>query len=210
MAKYPGGWSLDLTTAEIISQTFTGGSITIRDNNTALPYPSTIEVTDVFADLFDLQVTIENFSHTFPSDVDVLLVGPEGQSVILMYENGGQGTATNVDLRFTDFASATLPTPLVSGTYRPTTNTAFFSLPGPAPSLPYGNSLLQAFQGTNLNGTWSLYVRDAFAQDFGSIGSWGLTFITADAGAAAPEPGTLFLVGFGAIAAGTLLRRRIR
>ena len=47
-------------------------------------------------------VTLDRFSHTFPRDVDVLLVGPGGQSVVLMSDVGGSIDATGLTLTFDD------------------------------------------------------------------------------------------------------------
>ncbi|MFF2290439.1 hypothetical protein [Peribacillus butanolivorans] len=52
-----------------------------------------------------------------------------------------------------------MPTPIVSGTYRPTNIGVSDVLTAPAPAPPYG-STLSVFDGTNPNGTWSLFVFD--------------------------------------------------
>jgi len=59
--------------------------ITIRDNNTADPYPSTLHVDGFSGTISKLTVTLNGFTHTYPDDVDVLLVSPDGsKSVVLM------------------------------------------------------------------------------------------------------------------------------
>ncbi len=58
-----------------------GGAITINDDMTATPYPSTIAVAlanGVAADTVDVNVTLSGLSHTNPDDIDILLVGPAG------------------------------------------------------------------------------------------------------------------------------------
>src|SRR5918993_996683 len=56
----------------------------------------------------------------------------------------------------------------------------------PAP-VPSGGSSLTVFDGTNANGTWSLYVYDAFNLDGGQInGGWSITFNSA-AGCGTPD-----------------------
>ena len=120
-------------------------------------------------------VTLLNFSHTFPTDVDILLVGPGG-NVLLMSDAGSLFDASNLTLTFDD-SGAPLPqfAPLVSGTYRPTNFGGGDAFPAPAPADPYG-ALLSVFNGTDPSGTWALYVVDDIALDSGSIlDGWKLT-----------------------------------
>ena len=55
--------------------------ITINDAGPATPYPSNITVAGVTNPVTKVTVTITGFNHTFPSDVDMLLVGPAGRSL---------------------------------------------------------------------------------------------------------------------------------
>lgn len=169
------------------------------------PYPSQINVTGVGTTATNVWVTLSGFSHTFPDDVDILLVGPTG-SVVLMSDAGSSFDVTNLTLTFRDGAAA-LPneTALASGTYAPTNyGGAQDTWPAPAPAGPYGATLLPLLTG-DVDGWWSLYVADDFVLDAGSIsGGWSITF---DDAANVPEPATasLLLVG-GAFAA--FVRRR--
>jgi hypothetical protein len=166
------------------AQGFVGGAITINASGAATPYPSDLLVAGVVEPVSGLRVTLANLSHSWPADVDILLVGPQGQNVILMSDAGSSVAINNVTFVFDDAADAALTTggPLVSGTYRPTNlaGTGSDLFPAPAPALS-GATTLSTFDGTNANGTWSLYVLDDSAGDGGTIGSWSLTF--------APEPG---------------------
>ena len=47
----------------------------------------------------------------------------------------------------------------------------------PAPVGPYATAL-SVFNGTNPNGTWSLYVADDTAQDAGKVEGWSLQILT--------------------------------
>jgi subtilisin-like proprotein convertase family protein len=47
----------------------------------ANPYPSTISVSGLTGTIVDVNVTLNNLSHTCTGDIDVLLVGPGGQKV---------------------------------------------------------------------------------------------------------------------------------
>jgi subtilisin-like proprotein convertase family protein len=164
-------------------------SINIRDNNTAEPYPSQISVSNLPQDkVTKVTVTLHNLSHTFSRDIDALLVGPQGQTVILMSDTGGpsgaSAVANNVTLTFDDAAAANLPAnaALTSGTFKPTnfefgTADAF---PSPAPAAPWG-SQLSAFNNVNPNGAWRLFIVDDEFGDSGAIaGGWTLNITTTD------------------------------
>ncbi len=147
----------------------------------ASPYPSNISVSGIAGTVSKVTVTLTSMSHTFPDDVDILLVGPAGQKIILMSDAGGSNDLVNNTLTFDD-AGPALPDSAVigSGTFRPTNFDTSDTFPAPAPAGPYG-SLLAAFNGTNPNGTWSLYAFDDAGVDSGSIaGGWRLNFQTAD------------------------------
>ena len=123
------------------------------------------------------------FSHTAPDDVDVLLVGPTGQSVVVMADTGGGLDATNVSLTLDDAAAASLPDEslIASGTYKPTIGSLSpfggccgWSGVAPAPAGPYGTTL-DEFNGTAPNGVWNLFVYDDTFADQGSIaGGWSI------------------------------------
>src|SRR4029079_19043398 len=105
--------------------------------------------------------SLVNVAHTYPSDLEVLLVGPGGQSVRLMSDSGDGVPVSNVNLTFDDSAASLLPngTQLFSGTYKPSDYPPDVALPAPAPSDGYATNL-SIFNGTDPNGTWSLFVMD--------------------------------------------------
>ena len=119
-------------------------------------------------------------SHTYPGDIDLLLVGPGGQSVLLMSDTGSYYDVNNVTLTFDSTVSTSLPdsAQIVSGTYRPTNYDTNDSFSAPAPPGPYGTSL-SVFGQTSPNGSWRLFVTDDSGNDLGSIaGGWELTITT--------------------------------
>jgi uncharacterized repeat protein (TIGR01451 family) len=159
--------------------------ITINDNGPGSPYPSTLEVVNLGGQITGVIVTISNFSHTFPDDVDLLLVSPMGEKVTLLSDAGGNVPVANVTMTFSALATNLPPDagPLQSRTYVPTNYAGLGTadlFPPPAPGIPYTNSLLTSFNGTSPNGVWSLYVVDDNAQDVGSISGWSLTILTSD------------------------------
>lgn len=166
--------------------------LTINDSTSpptlATPYPSTINVTGLTGQyITKATVTLQGFSHSFPSDVDIILMGPDGQMAILMSEVGGldQYSVTNLTLTLDDNATASLPldTALSSGTFKPTARHSPLPFDFPPP-VPAGNSnavvALSVFQNTDPNGTWSLFVVDDTASNDGYItNGWSLSLTTA-------------------------------
>ncbi|HRT56463.1 MAG TPA: hypothetical protein P5038_07535, partial [Candidatus Paceibacterota bacterium] len=132
------------------------------------------------------EVMLTNLSHVWPSDISILLVSPEGQKSYLMSKCGWGWPLNNVTLRFDDTATEVLPqsAAITNGTYKPTSYAIVppsFPVPAPPPSpTPYLTNLA-AFNGSNPNGSWSLFVFDNVPADSGSISNgWMLTLTTSD------------------------------
>ena len=126
--------------------------ITINDAGPATPYPSNITVAGVTNPVTKVTVTITGFNHTFPSDVDMLLVGPGGQKFILVSDVIGGTDAVGINWTLDDAAAAFIPfstTTPVSGTFKPT-NYAVCQDPfvAPAPVGPYLSPGGEAAQNT--------------------------------------------------------------
>ena len=68
-------------------------SISMATSGAAVPYPSNISVSGIGGQVGDVRVTLINVSHTFEEDVNVLLVGPGGQKVMLVSDVGGGETS---------------------------------------------------------------------------------------------------------------------
>jgi subtilisin-like proprotein convertase family protein len=172
--------------------------MTINDSASPLtmatPYPSANLVTGLAGRVVTrVTVTLHGLSHTFPSDVSILLVGPEGQMAILMSEVGGQEkySVTNLTLTLDDDATNSLPvyTSLTSGQFKPTNGYLLLGYPGlpydfPLPAPP-GNSnsvsVLSVFNNTDPDGTWNLFVVcDSAGSDLGSLSNgWDLNLTVA-------------------------------
>jgi hypothetical protein len=93
-----------------------------------------------------------------------------------MSDAGGSNDLVNVDLIFDDAAASQLPdsSQITAGTYKPTNYGAGDTFPAPAPA-PSSATTLSTFDGTNPNGTWSLYVVDDTGGDSGNLaGGWCL------------------------------------
>ena len=182
--------------------------IQIVDNGPAIPYPSQINVQNLSGNITDVNVKLNGFTDDgWPDDVGVLLVGPKGQKTLLMSDVGGNffpidpvKHLNSADLTFDDEATNSLPdnTQITAGAYKPTRGTVTDAtgdcwlppdFPSPAPVGPYATNL-SAFAGTDLNGTWSLYVLDDCALFTGQFGGgWSLD-ISTDGTAPQPDPQT--------------------
>jgi subtilisin-like proprotein convertase family protein len=163
---------------EIVNAT----QIAIGDADVATPYPSLVVISGQTGTVANVTVTLRNVYHTFPDDLDVLLVSPSGASVLLMSDAGGHGDLTGATLLFDDQAINTLPDAgqIVSGTYRPTNFGLGDAFPPPAPASGYGTNLA-GLRGDNPNGAWKLFVYDDEPGDTGSIsGGWSLRVTTAN------------------------------
>ena len=164
------------------TQTFTNAAaVTIPTAGSATPYPSSINVSGLTGPVVKVTASLNGFSHAFTDDVDVLLVGPDGKKMLLLSDAGGGGNVTGLNLTFDDAAASALPDGplLTSGTWKPSVYEAGSdAFAPPAPAEPYGTTL-SAFNGTDPNGTWSLFVRDDFTGGTGTIaGGWRLTITT--------------------------------
>lgn len=161
-----------------IHRTFSSsGVITINDNQEADPYPSTIEVSGLKkSKVTDVNVTLLDFSHDFPANVDIVLQAPDGSSTILMSDIGAGANVQHLSVTLDDQSGNTLPSTTVfeSGTFKPTNLGA---APDPFPTLgsaPTG-ALLADLNGGNPNGEWRLFVVDDQGMDTGEIGGgWKL------------------------------------
>ena len=170
-----------------------------------------------------ITVTLQGFSATNPSDVDVVVVGPTGAALVLLGGAGGTSFVGPFNVTFDDTAAS--PAKFLSaGSFKPTQFGPIGSFPSPGPGLAYhspatfGTSILGnlnaagVFTDINLNGTWSLYAMDTVSGDSTDIANgWSLnitlpgmvgnpstfTNSTPIVIPTVPEPGTLILAAFG-------------
>jgi subtilisin-like proprotein convertase family protein len=137
---------------------------TAASNDTPVTIPSTSPNTQTATVDFsaandvlvhDINVNVE-ISHTYVSDLTLTLQSPEGTSIVLLQEECGNND--DIDAIFDDTGlalSCDFVAPSISGTISPVDN-------------------LSNFVGEDPNGTWTLNVEDAFAQDGGAIDSFSL------------------------------------
>jgi subtilisin-like proprotein convertase family protein len=171
----------------------------------AAPYPSSIVVSGFTGTLIDIDLTLWGLSHTFPADLDVLLVSPTGAAILFLSDAGGGAPVADINVTFDDSAPSLVPfDSLVSTSYRPTNYVPFpdpFPSPAPFPfnqAPPEGSAtFLSVFGGIDPNGTWQLFVVDDAPPDAGIIaGGWSLT-ITDTGPTPVPEPTSITLIALG-------------
>ena len=85
-------------------------AIAIFDNAAASPYPSNIVVAGIPGAVTQVTVKLNSITHTKPTDIDTLLIGPGGQTAMIMSNAGGGFPGiTDVTLTLNDFAANPLP-----------------------------------------------------------------------------------------------------
>jgi subtilisin-like proprotein convertase family protein len=166
-----GGWTLEVDTTAFQST----GPIVIPGAGAANPYPSLITVAGFAGDTKKVRITLDGLSHTFPDDLDIMVVGPGGQNAIIMSDVGGDSDLANVTLTFDDDGPNSLPdeSQVLEGTYKPANFGGSDTFPIPAPT-PSGTSALSVFNDTNPNGTWGLYIVDDHGQEMGGMDHWAV------------------------------------
>lgn len=135
-------------------------------NNTTLPIPDgtgnnvpgpttskTIEVT-ANGTISDVNVTLSG-THSYYWDMIAAVVHPDGTQVALLNRNCNQ-PSTGFNVLFNDDSPTIVCAANLTGTFKPATG------------------LLSAFNGKNMNGTWTLLVNDNYLGDTGSIGNFSI------------------------------------
>jgi subtilisin-like proprotein convertase family protein len=162
-----GGWSLGIDSTP--PDVFIPASGTTGPAN---PYPVTGNVTGRDGVITDVNVALTGVYHRRPDDLDMLLVGPHGERVVLMSDACGD---TDLEFRYwtwDDEATRAMPDGGIGdvcpsySVRRPTDYEPGEQMPAPAPPGPYSASL-SAFDGTDPNGQWRLFIND---DSFGEIG----------------------------------------
>ncbi|MCX6310493.1 MAG: CotH kinase family protein [Bacteroidetes bacterium] len=145
----------------LFAQTFIGGGGPINDVSTNdFPVivsglvPSTIDTAN-----FGLESVCINLTHTWDADMEIRIIAPDGTSAILSSGNGGSGH----DYTNTCFDNSAA------------TNISQGGAPFTGSFIPQGQMGV-VNNNQNGNGTWVLRVIDMYAQDFGTMLNWSITF----------------------------------
>ena len=182
-----GGVSTTFSNNEIL-RIFGSNNPPSKASSTNAPnygYPSIINVSGIVGTVTAVSAGINDFGHTYPSDVAAVLAGPSGSNTLLMQDCGYTNSVSHINLAFSQTASSSLPqfSAMTSGTFLPTGYGVQEPLPtstngASVPLRPFQTSL-NSFVGQPANGTWSLFVADDDTLDSGYISNgWFVTIST--------------------------------
>lgn len=142
------------------AQTFSGSTGPIQDEAET---NYTLNVSGLSGNLdtsnFGLETVCINLTHTYLSDLEIRLISPSGQSVLLISAVGGggdnfQNTCLNTHAS-TPINEGNAP---FTGTFRPSGQMGLLN------------------NNQSGNGTWTLKITDTFGGDAGNLLSWNITF----------------------------------
>ncbi|MFI4871802.1 MAG: hypothetical protein ACIARQ_08325 [Phycisphaerales bacterium JB061] len=158
-------------------------------------YPSEINVAGATGAIVDVNVSLNGGQIDDTEDLNIVVVSPAGTVVGLITGAGGADPVTG-DITFDDAAAGMIPDnsfPGGSGTYQPSVHGG---VSGVVTNPLADGSVLSLFNGEDANGTWSLYVYDAFMGGTGAFsGGWTLDIVTV------PAPASAALLTVGGLAA---------
>ncbi len=145
---------------------FYGGVSIVGLDDASLASPIEFNVSGLSGTISDVNIRLINVTHNNPDDIDMLLLAPDGTAVMLMSDVCADGDLSSTTLYLDDQADDPLPDeawclPIpetsTSAAYRPNDAEPNDSTV-PAPALYFIS--LNALNGIDPNGTWSLYVAD--------------------------------------------------
>lgn len=161
-------------------------NIVIRDNNSASVYPVTFAVSGVpDRPLSSVALTLTNYSHTWVSDVAMVLVSPVSGSItgsfaVVAGNIGGSNDAVSASVTLTNNTTASIWDGYSSGYFKNNSYYQYSLLSAPCPYPLTGSAGADFSNFANLiqaqtNGTWSLYIQDFAGGDSGFLQSATLT-----------------------------------
>ncbi len=157
-----------ITSISSFSQTFSGTGGAIPDDGSTNDYPCVVSaLTPATLDGTNGLIGVcINITHTWDSDLNIDLIAPDGTDIMLLsYVGGSDDNFTNTCFSQSASTSIVSGTAPFTGTFKPM------------------NTLGNANNGQNGNGTWKLRITDTYPADAGNLLSWNITF-----GPGAPLP----------------------
>jgi subtilisin-like proprotein convertase family protein len=148
----------------------------------AFPYPSNITASfPNGSTVKDVDVILRHYSHTYPDDVDVLLVHA-GRNRTIMSDVGGSNDVNDITIRLNDeptHGHLSDSGSLFSGGFLPTNTEGGDTFDSPAPNPASANSALSGFDGSTAKGSWKLFVDDDRSSNVGRIGGGWIIIVQA-------------------------------
>ncbi len=157
--------AFNFTTANISCNTYVSTDVPVNISASGTPtVTSTLTISDL-GTIDDVNVKNLDISHTWINDLIVTLESPAGTQVTLFSQicNSENDILTNFDDESSNPHSSLPCPPTNNGTYQPL-------------------DALSAFDGEDLDGTWTLTIEDVFNQDGGSLNAWSLDICYTGAG----------------------------
>lgn len=144
----------------------------------AAPYPSVKFVSGLTGNVTRIRVNLLGFIHANQSDVNMLLVGPNNQMIVLICKCGGNNPLPQTDIILDSNSVTALPqlTTMLAGSFKPTSYGTPAFLP-PAPQSGYASdfAILIGQPASQVNGSWSLWIQDVVSLDVGGVNNgWSL------------------------------------
>jgi subtilisin-like proprotein convertase family protein len=170
-----------------------GNPITVNDNFPASPYPKNLVISGITGTVDAVGIDV-SLNHSWVGDIDMLLVGPLGQRLMLMSDVVERSTPNPLPATIMDgappFPSSSVWVPIEQSFFAPTDYSPGETLPSPAPGAP-NITTMAGFNGVNPNGTWQLFVVDDTTVDTGTIGQTNLLITTRDTADYIPRAGEI-------------------
>jgi hypothetical protein len=174
---------------KLVTKSFSNTTqITIPDDpsyytsGAAFPYPSNITASfPNGSTVKDVDVILRHYSHTYPDDVDVLLVHA-GRNRTIMSDVGGSNDVNDITIRLNDeptHGHLSDSGSLFSGGFLPTNAEGGDTFDSPAPNPASANSALSGFDGSTAKGSWKLFVDDDRSSNVGRIGGGWIIIVQA-------------------------------
>ena len=142
------------TASSFVTYNYTGVPVSVPDNN---PAGATATITiPTTGTISAIRVRINDFTHSFDSDMVFSLIGPDSTTDLLINRRGSNGdNFTNTVLD--DSAASAISAGIVpfTGSFKP-------------------ESPLSIYQGKAINGVWTLKMVDKAATDLGTLNSWSI------------------------------------
>lgn len=173
--------------------------------------PAIINVPVLEGDVKKVEVSLKGISHTYFSDIDMLLESPEGNRFKFLSDALGNANISNFNLTLSD-DGLSLSMPITNGgIYKPYNSGGddFFYFPNTVTigmgqsAAPNGTATFtSSFMNANPTGEWKLYIVDDANLDDGSMSGWDLILYVLDTTCLPPTPTELPAPTFNVVHAG--------